>query len=242
MSVIRVALCDRHALVRSAFQSILQAQDDLDVVWSAGTLAEARSLGASAPPDVLLLDFTDPTPAFLAEVQEFRKACPNAQLVGLTDHGADACRLFVGDGPVAHGFGQKRSCCLQQAFMIGAKGGVRKTSTPEELLRVIRSVAAGRIAVEEPSLSLLLARLFGKLEPEEETPHLTEREREVVLALAEGKSNKVIAAALGISEQTVKNHISHILEKLVLEHRLQIVILAARQVMITFEPNRAPRG
>lgn len=233
MSIIRVALCDHHTLVRSAFQTILQAYDDIEVVWTAAAVSEASERGASCIPDVLLLDFTDPTPAFLSEVETFRTTYPETQLVALSDHVTDACRLFVGDCPTSYGFGERRSCCIQQAFMMGAKGGVRKTSTPEELLRVIRGVHAGRITVEEPSLSLLLGRLFGKQELEVPSIHLTDREREVIRALAQGKSNKEIGVALGIREQTVKNHISHILEKLELEDRLQIVIFAARHGLIT---------
>jgi DNA-binding NarL/FixJ family response regulator len=119
--------------------------------------------------------------------------------------------------------------------MIGARGAVRKTGTREELLRVVRSVHSGQITVEEPSLSLLLARLFGQSQPETPQPHLTERERDVVRALALGKSNKEIAVMLGIREQTVKNHISHILEKLGLEDRLQIVVFAARNHLVSLD-------
>jgi DNA-binding NarL/FixJ family response regulator len=152
----------------------------------------------------------------------------------MTDHGTDTCVLFK-DVSATMSIGLPRTCCLQQAFMAGARGAVRKTSTREELMRVIRAVHAGQIAVEEPSLSLLLSRIFGRSQASASQPHLTQREQEVIRALALGKANKEIAVMLGIREQTVKNHISHILEKLGLEDRLQIVVFAARHHLISLE-------
>ena len=109
------------------------------------------------------------------------------------------------------------------------------TAAPEELTRVIREVHAGRIAVEEPSLSLLLSRCFGRSLSGPQEPVLTDREREVIGALARGKSNKQIGSLLGIREQTVKNHISHILSKLGLEDRVQIVVFAARNRIVSLD-------
>src|SRR5262249_49486998 len=146
----------------------------------------------------------------------------------------DTCLLFK-ENSVSLSLSAPKTCCIQQAFMLGARGAVRKTSDAGELMRVVRAVREGQIAVAEPSLSLLLTRLFGRHKPSAPAPHLTDREQDVIRALAQGKSNKEIGALLGIREQTVKNHVSHILEKLGLEDRLQIVVFAARHRLISLD-------
>ncbi len=232
MGTITIGLCDRHTLLRSALEQLLSAEDNFSVAWSVSTLGEADvSEGA---PDVVLIDFTEPTRDLLDQATRYRADYPQSQIVALTDHGSDACVLFQEDTP-GSALDQPRMCCLQQAFMVGARGAVRKTGTRDELLRVIRAVNSGQVTVEEPSLSLLLARLFGRQNPGASTPHLTNREREVIRALALGQSNKEIAVSLGIAEQTVKNHVSHILEKLGLEDRVQIVVFAARNRLLSLE-------
>ncbi len=234
MSPIRLALCDRQTLLRSALERILTEEGDVEVLWSVGALAEALPLSQERTPDLLLLDFTAPTISFIGEVNRFRLVCPSVHIIAMTDHGSDICVLFRDSEPTLT-VGQPRTCCLQQAFMIGARGAIRKTGTREELMRVLRAVHLGRIAVEEPSLSLLLTRIFGQSQALGNHPRLTEREQDVIRALALGKTNKDIALALDIREQTVKNHISHILEKLGLEDRLQIVVFAARHHLVTLD-------
>jgi DNA-binding NarL/FixJ family response regulator len=213
---------------------MLGQEDDLEIVWSVSSMSEALSLSEETVPGLIVIDFTAPTLQLLSQVNRFRTQCPRTQIVAMTDHGTDICVLFQ-EQPPTLGFGQPKTCCLQQAFMVGARGAVRKTADPDELIRVIHTVHGGQITVEEPSLSLLLSRLFGQTQTESPQPHLTDRERDVVRALALGKSNKEIAVMLGIREQTVKNHISHILEKLGLEDRLQIVVFAARNRLVSLD-------
>jgi DNA-binding NarL/FixJ family response regulator len=234
MSQIKIGICDRQTLIRTALTQLLSSEDDIEVVWSVPNLSEVFAREAQTAFDILLIDFTSPTLALLSEVSRFKERFPAPQIVAMTDHGQDTCVLFQ-ENPPTLGFGLPKTCCLQQAFMMGARGAVRKTSTREELLRVLYAVQARHIAVEEPSLSLLMTRIFGQGKQETPQYHLTEREQEVIRALALGKSNKEIAVRLGIREQTVKNHISHILEKLGLEDRLQIVVFAARYGLIALD-------
>ncbi|MEI6914396.1 MAG: response regulator transcription factor [Armatimonadota bacterium] len=232
MGTIRIGLCDRHTLLRSALEQLLGAEEDMNVIWSLPSLDSVR-VGTEIP-EIALVDFTQPTHEQLEQTMRYRNEYPESHVVALTDHGSDVCVLFQeqrGSGTLD----EPRLCCLQQAFMVGARGAVRKTGTREELLRVIRSVNSGQVTVEEPSLSLLLSRLFGRSLPESSQPRLTDREKDVVQALALGKSNKEIAVWLAIAEQTVKNHVSHILEKLGLEDRVQIVVFAARHRLVSFE-------
>ncbi|MBW3625585.1 MAG: hypothetical protein KY468_19495 [Armatimonadetes bacterium] len=175
MPEIRLALCDRHTLLRTALEQMLAAEEEIEVIWSAASLEEAISAGRSFAPDLLLLDFTSPTLPFLNRVKQFHVACPETQIVAMTDHGTDVCVLFEDRGATL-GIGQPRTCCLQKAFMMGARGAVRKTGTREELLRVLRDVHAGRVSVEEPSLSLLLSRLLGPNPTSAPETQLTDRE------------------------------------------------------------------
>lgn len=232
-SRILVALCDRRTLLRSALERAIASQPDMQICWSVPDVSQALDEAQSVKPALLLIDFTSPTIAFLKNTREFLSLCPQTRFVALTDHGSDACWLFK-DQPVTIGLGEPRTCCLQQAFMLGARGAVSVTGTVEELLRVIRQVLEGQIVVEQPSLSVLLSRLMGQ-QTNPAHPHLTEREQEVIQQLVKGKSNKEIGQALGIGEQTVKNHISSILAKLGLEDRLQIVVYAARQGLVSLD-------
>lgn len=231
MAKITIGLCDRQTLIRGALAKLLHSEEDIEVIWSVVDLSEVLEGDAESVPDVVLIDFTRPSPQLIKDVKRYRERYPAVQIVAMTDHGQETCVLFQ-EQPATLGFAQPRTCCLQQAFMLGARGAVRKTSTHEELLRVIRGVRENMLVVEEPSFSLLLSRLFGAAPAPPRQSNLTDREQEVVRALAKGKSNKEIALELGIREQTVKNHISHILEKLGLQDRLQVVVYVTRHGLI----------
>lgn len=229
-----LGICDRHNLLRSALESLIRPEADLQVVWSVASLPEAEASAAQVAPDILIVDFSRPTPETISQLERFKGACPHTHIVALTDHGSDECVLYR-EETATLGLGQPRTCCLQQAFMLGARGAVSKTSSPEELLRVIHGVAQGKFMVEEPAFSTLLNKLFATTRPAQPRPHLTGREHEVIESLVRGLSNKEIGARLGIREQTVKNHITHILDKLGLNDRLQIVVYAARSGLIRID-------
>lgn len=226
---VMVGLCDRRSLLRMALATSIHTHRDFDIAWSVSTPAEAP--GAC---DILLVDFTNPTREFLDQVSSFRSQYPETIMVAMTDHTSTSCYLFSDQTPTC-GLAQPSTCCLQQAFMLGARGAVSVEGTLDELFRVLRGVMDGHVMVEEPSLSLLLARLFGQRQPADPEPTLTDRERQVIASLARGRSNKEIGTELGIQEQTVKNHVSHILGKLGLEDRLQIVVFAARRGLVSLD-------
>lgn len=233
-SPIRVALCDRRTLLRVALERVIEAEPGFEPAWSISSPSEAPVAGPEPAADVLVIDFTSPTLEFLEQVARMREQHPHTVLIALTDHTSESCHLFQ-DAPPTVGFAQPRTCCLQQAFMLGARGAISVAGSCAELFRVIRGVMEGRVMVEEPSLSLLLGRLFGPGRQSTPAEQVTDRERQVINLLARGRSNKEIGIELGIHEQTVKNHVSHILEKLGLEDRVQIVVFAARHGLVSLD-------
>lgn len=231
-SSLRVVVCARQTLIARGIAKLLEA--DGVVVLEVASSLQGISPDAANSADVLLVDFSRPTLPFIESFRRFRESFPRMHVVALTDHGSDECSLFR-QGQPQIALGQPGTCCLQQAFMLGCRGAVSTYAEPQELLRVIRGVVSNRIMVEEPTLSMLLGQLFGQSTRQPEPPALTSREQDVVRALAQGRSNKEIGAILGIGLQTVKNHVSHILSKLGLEDRVQIVLYAVRNGLISLD-------
>ncbi|GAA4200378.1 response regulator [Actinocatenispora rupis] len=208
---IRVVLVDDQSLVRAGFRMVLGAQSDIEVVGEAGDGAEALTLLSRTAADVVVMDIRMP----------------------LMD-GVEATRRLVATGP-----GAPRVLVLTTfdtdadafaALNAGASGFLLKNVPPEELLTAIRVVASGDSVVAPSVTRRLLDRFAGQLSapvtPDTRLDALTDREREVLLLLAEGLSNAEIAARLVVAEATVKTHVGRILTKLDLRDRVQAVVLA----------------
>jgi DNA-binding NarL/FixJ family response regulator len=212
---IAVMIVDDQPLVRAGFRMVLSSQPDLRVVGEAGDGAQAldlvRDLAASADrPDVIVMDIRMPV---LDGVEATRRLCGDSEpprVIVLTTFDTD-------DEAFA-------------ALEAGASGFLLKNAPPEELLAAIRAVAAGDAVVAPRVTRRLLDRFAGQLAARRPTGSrleaLTERERDVVLLVAEGLSNAEIAARLVVAEATVKTHVGRILTKLDLRDRVQIVVLA----------------
>ncbi|HEY3503253.1 MAG TPA: response regulator transcription factor [Actinocatenispora sp.] len=208
---IRVVLVDDQELVRAGFRMVLGSQPDLDVVGEAGDGAEALAVLSRTRADVVVMDIRMP----------------------LMD-GVEATRRLVATGPDA-----PRVLVLttfdtdEDAFAAlnaGASGFLLKNVPPEEMLTAIRVVASGDSVVAPRVTRRLLDRFAGQLSgpatPDTRLDTLTEREREVLLLVAEGLSNAEVAARLVVAEATVKTHVGRILTKLALRDRVQAVVLA----------------
>lgn len=208
---IRVVLVDDQALVRAGFRMVLGSQPDIEVVGEAGDGAEALAVLARTPADVVVMDVRMP----------------------LMD-GVEATRRLVATGPDA-----PRVLVLttfdtdEDAFAAlnaGASGFLLKNVPPEDMLAAIRVVASGDSVVAPRVTRRLLDRFAGQLTtpPARDTrlDTLTDREREVLLLVAEGLSNAEVAARLVVAEATVKTHVGRILTKLGLRDRVQAVVLA----------------
>ncbi|MGW1160732.1 response regulator [Streptomyces sp. NPDC002519] len=208
---IRVMLVDDQVLLRTGFRMVLAAQPDMEVVAEAGDGVEALQVLRSTEVDVVLMDVRMPK---LDGVETTRRICaePDApKVLILTTFDLDEY-AFSG-------------------LKAGASGFMLKDVPPGELLAAIRSVHSGDAVVAPSTTRRLLDRfapmLPGAAEPRhKELERLTDREREVMVLVAQGLSNGEIAARLVLSEATVKTHVGRILTKLGLRDRVQVVVLA----------------
>ncbi|MCA0436189.1 MAG: response regulator transcription factor [Actinobacteria bacterium] len=224
--MIRLLLADDQALVRAGFRMVLDAQPDMSVVGEVGdgqaavdavsAAAAAVAAGAcgAALPDVVLMDIRMPGLDGVAATQRIVDSGVATKILVLTTFDLDEY-VFA-------------------SLRAGASGFLLKDAGPEELLTAIRAVHSGDAVVAPSATRRLLDRFVPTLpatveemrSPDERLAALTEREREVLAAVGRGLTNAEIAADLFLAEATVKTHIGHILAKLQLRDRVQMVVLA----------------
>ena len=211
---IRVAIVDDQELVRTGFRMILEAEDDLDVVGTADDGSAAVDLVRAHRPDVVLMDIRMPDVDGIEATRRLGEAGLDTRVLVLTTFDLDE---YVFD-----------------AVRAGASGFLLKDTPPEELVRAIRVVAAGE-ALLAPRVTRRLIEEFGRTAPaaevadpddDERLARLTEREREVLVLMARGRSNGEIAEDLILGETTVKTHVGRVLMKLDVRDRVQAVIVA----------------
>ena len=212
---VRVLVVDDQELFRRGLTMLLSVEEGIDVVGEAGDGIEGTELAASAAPDVVLLDVRMPKRTGIEACKAIKEAVPSAKIIMLTvsDEEAD----------------------LYEAVKSGASGYLLKDSSIEEVAQAIRVVADGQSLIS-PSMAIKLIDEFKQMSrPERETGpalRLTERELDVLRLVAQGHSNKEIAARLFISENTVKNHVRNMLEKLQLHSRMEAVMYAVRENLL----------
>jgi DNA-binding NarL/FixJ family response regulator len=209
---IRVAVADDQALVRSGFAVLLRSAAEIEVVGEAADGAEAVALARLEHPDVFLMDIRMPVMDGLEATAQIGVVAPGTRVLILTTFDLDE---YV--------FGALRA---------GASGFLLKDTHPEELLAAVHVIAAGE-ALLAPSVTRRLIEQFVEREPQTaaRAPHpgiesLTQREREVLEAVARGLSNAEIADALFMSHATAKTHVSRLLTKLDARDRAQLVVIA----------------
>ena len=213
MSNIRVVLVDDHRVVQTGLRSYLEAFPDLEVVGAAGSGEEALEKLEGWLPDVIVMDLRMPGGIDGIEAtRRVRALSPHTQVVVLTAYTDDA-RVVA-------------------ALRAGAIGYVRKDSEPEVFLAAVRGAARGQSVLDPAVAGSVLQDLVrgGPLVEE-----LSEREKEVLGQLAHGRTNREIAQALHVSEETVKTHVGNILSKLQLSHRTQAVIYALKQGLVSLD-------
>jgi DNA-binding NarL/FixJ family response regulator len=199
--VIRVLVADDHAVVRQGLRTFLDLQEDISEVGEAADGAEAVALAERLSPDVVLLDLVMPGMDGIEALRRLRIGVPAARAIVLSS--------FVDDDK------------LFPAVRAGAAGYLLKDVQPAELVAAIRTVHGGG-ALLHPSVA---ARLMDELAADPLTP----REREVLVLIGRGMSNKLIARELGIAEKTVKAHVSAVLAKLGVADRTQAALYAVRE-------------
>lgn len=212
---IRVLVVDDQQLFRRGLTMLLAVEPGLEVVGEAGDGVEGTTLAETAAPDVVLLDVRMPKKSGIEACLAIKQSVPSAKIIMLTvsDEEAD----------------------LYEAVKSGASGYLLKDSSIEEVAQAIRVVADGQSLIS-PSMAIKLIDEFKQMSrPERETGpalRLTERELDVLRLVAQGHSNKEIAARLFISENTVKNHVRNMLEKLQLHSRMEAVMYAVRENLL----------
>jgi DNA-binding NarL/FixJ family response regulator len=214
MGTIRVLIVDDQPLARRGFKAVLEATGAIEVVAEAGDGAQALELARRHDPDVVLMDVRMP----VMDGIEATRRMPRQKVLILTTFGLDDYII--------------------EALRAGASGFLLKDAPVEELIRAVRSVAAGDAqlspAVTKRLLDQVARRLPAAVERDTEVlAQLTEREREVLRLLSAGMSNAEIANALVLSEPTIKTHVSNVLQKLGLRDRVQAVIYAYENGLIT---------
>jgi NarL family two-component system response regulator LiaR len=210
---IKVLVVDDHAVVRQGLRTFLELQEDLEVVGEAGDGAAAVAEAERLEPDVVLMDLAMPGTDGVEAIRTLRSRVPDARAIALTSFSDDE-RVFG-------------------AVRAGAAGYLLKDTDPAELVAGIRTVASGQGLLSPPVAARLLEEMAdGGATARPEAADLTPREREVLVLIARGRSNKRIALELGVAEKTVKTHVGHVLAKLGVSDRTQAALWAVRHGLV----------
>jgi two-component system, NarL family, response regulator LiaR len=214
---IRILLVDDHAVVREGLRAFLALQDGFEIVGEAADGEEAVQRAIELEPDVILMDLVMPKLDGVSAMRELRRRGAGRdsrpRVIVLTS--------FLDDDR------------LLPALEAGAAGYLLKNSQPAELARAVRAAQAGDAIIDPTAAARLLSALSDQDQPrargDRGLGQLTDRERDVLALIAQGRSNKRIALELGISEKTVKNHVGHVLAKLGVTDRTQAAVLAVQE-------------
>ena len=205
----RVLLCDDHEVVREGLRTLLSRHPDMSVVGEAGTMKEAVEAAAKAKPDVVIMDVRLPDGSGVEACREIREARPETRVIMLTSY-ADDEALFA-------------------SIVAGASGYLLKQTRGQAVIDAIQAVAAGRSLLDPDVTGKVLERIrLGREQQDPALASLTDQERKVLEQLAEGKTNRDIGTALFLSEKTVKNYVSRILDKLGLSRRAEAAAYVAK--------------
>ena len=214
---IRVLVVDDHALFRRGLQMVLEQEPDIEVVGEASDGTEAVETAAEKLPDIVLMDVRMPRRGGIDACTAIHDVAPSTKIIMLTisDEEAD----------------------LYDAIKAGAMGYLLKEISIEEVASAIRAVHGGQSLISPSMASKLLTEFAAMVKKTDErqqvpAPRLTDREMEVLKLVAKGLNNRDIAKQLFISENTVKNHIRNILEKLQLHSRMEAVVYAVREKLL----------
>ncbi|WP_203713977.1 response regulator [Asanoa siamensis] len=206
--MIRVYLLDDHEVVRRGLTDLLESQGDIEVVGESGLAREAGARIPALRPDVMILDARLPDGSGIDVCRDVRAVDPAVKGLVLTSYEDDEA-LFA-------------------AIMAGASGYVLKQVRGTDLVDAVRRVAAGQSMLDPAVTQRVLDRIRSGVEQPEELKGLTDQERRILEHIAQGRTNREIAAEMFLAEKTVKNYVSSLLAKLGLERRTQAAVLATR--------------
>jgi two-component system, NarL family, response regulator LiaR len=207
---IRILLVDDHDMVRRGLAVFLLAYDDLLLVGEAANGLEALEKCAQLRPDVVLMDLMMPVMDGVTAIKSIRERYPATQVIALTS------------------FSEEK--LVETSLQAGAIGYLYKNATVDEMAAAIRAARVGQPTLAPEATRVLIRKTTQTLTPGGD---LTQREREILKLLVDGLSNPEIAKQLNLSRSTVKTHVSHILEKLGVNSRVEVVTLAIRHNLTT---------
>jgi two-component system, NarL family, response regulator DevR len=205
---ITVYLVDDHEVVRRGVRSLLDAESGIEVIGEAGTMTSALSGIIALDPDVAVLDVRLPDGDGVSACREIRSARPATACLMLTSYGDDQALLG--------------------AIMAGAAGYVLKRACGSDLVSAVRAVAAGQSTLDAHATRRVMARLRERIDTVDPLSALSDQEKRVLDLLAEGLTNRQIAARMFLAEKTAKNYVSSVLGKLGMQRRSQAAAFAAR--------------
>jgi two-component system response regulator NreC len=218
MSEIRVVIADDHEIVRTGLKMMLMAEDDITIIGEATNGREAVDLVTRLAPDVVVMDVQMPDMNGIEATRLIKERSPQCAVLALTIH-EDEQYFF-------------------QMLNAGALGYVPKRAAPDDLVRAIRMVSQGHVFLYSSMASLLASDYLSQVQAADADAAentLTDREREVLVLIAEGLGNKEIAGRLSISVKTVERHRENIMNKLNLHSRTELVKYAIRKGLIDLE-------
>ena len=218
---IRVLITDDHSIVREGLTLILETADDIEVIGEAANGIEAIQLVAAQPPDVVLMDLRMPGMDGLTAIEHLQRDYPQVAIVILTTYNEDDLML--------------------RGLQAGAKGFLLKDTPRQTLLDTIQAAAKGESLLNADVMSRLMAHMAGEgggERPSIATPNpLTERELQTLRAVANGETNRGIALQLGITERTVKAHLTSVYNKLGVDSRAAAIAIAAQNGWLSDKTN-----
>lgn len=212
---IRVLLADDHTILRAGLRMMLNAQPDIEVIGEASDGRAAIAATVQYLPDVVIMDISMPELNGIEATRHIKKQCPNVRVLILTMH--------------------ENEGYLFQSLRAGASGYMMKEAADTELIQAIRTVQAGRVYLSPVAQSMMVGDYLQRVHAGEEKDSyndLTEREREILILVAEGLTNNQIAEKLVISPKTVDTHRTHVMDKLNLHSRAELVKYAMRRGLL----------
>ena len=214
MAKIRLMIVDDHEIVRLGMRALFELESDITVVGEASNGAEAVAKVGVLDPQVILMDVRMPNMNGVEACRDIKSTYPHVYVLMITSHD---------DAKAA-----------EDSILAGASGYLIKNSSRAELLKAVRLVSTGQSLVDPNSAKQAMTKIMSLASGTMHIPgeDLTEREREVLVLVARGYTNKQIAEGLYVSEKTARNHVSHILEKLGLSRRSEAAVFAVENKLV----------
>ncbi len=208
----KILIADDHLIIRQGLRLILETEDGFDLVGEASDGAEALKLCAELHPEVVLMDLRMPNMDGLTAIEKLRQTMPEIAVIILTTFNEDDLML--------------------RGLRAGAKGFLLKDTDRATLFDTIRAAAHGETLLKPEIMARLLTQIGGKTTSIPTGPELTDREKEVLAAVAKGERSKEIALKLNITERTVKAHLASIYNKLGVDSRAAAIAVAAQNGLL----------